>query len=385
MRATLFSLVFFISIAMSVEVFPVEQALAASTTIEDIHIKYVNAGFGGEKVQILIMPGHEPGYGGTELGALKERDVVVNIANSLSEHLRANSHFEVTLARDTKQWNVPLKKYFKKEWKNIQKFITEKKREWQKRARVGEIAERTFEVAHNRAATDVARRLYGINKWANEQGYDIVIHLHLNDNPGSANHSGFAVYVPDVQFENAAVSRPLGEAIANELNSFSATSTLAIENYGVVEDQDLIALGAYNTANFATVLIEYAYIYESKITNPAVRNSVLNDFAYQTYRGIQNYVGDPIQDDNTQALPHQWAESNLPVGSADTQVYALQVALKKLGFYPPQGELLIGCPISGYMGECTKRALKAFQKSKGLEQTGTLGPGTKAALKKAGF
>lgn len=362
-----------------------EVGFPTITSTEDLRAKYEVAGAGGEKVRILIMPGHEPNYGGTELGLLKERDIAVLISDDLAKHLRTNPRFEVTVARDTAEWHTKLQDYFENEWKDIQKFVKEKKRKMQKLMRTGDIENRDFEVAHNTAATDVALRLYGINKWASEEGYDLVVHPHLNDNPGASNHSGFAVYVPDRQFGNAAVSRPVGVAIANELNNFNASSTLPIENYAVVEDQDLIALGSYNTADFAVVLIEYAYIYESKIKNDASREVVLDDFAYQTYRGIQNFFNAPVVGDDTLALPHAWELSSLALKESNPQVYALQVALHKLGFYPPLPELFIGCPISGYMGECTKKALKAFQASKGLEQTGTIGPRTRAALQAAGF
>ncbi|MGB4076140.1 MAG: peptidoglycan-binding domain-containing protein [Minisyncoccia bacterium] len=357
-----------------------ERAFETTVTREDIQAQYVWAGQGGERVQVLVMPGHEPDFGGTELGGLKERDIMVLLGEKIASHLRTDPRIEVTIARTKETWHPKLGKYFEDEWWEIKDFVTQKKREMKRALRKGDVEERTFEVGHNTAATDVALRLYGINKWASERGFDIVIHPHLNDNGGAQFHSGFAVYVPDREYGNADASRPLGEAIAYELNAYNASSTLPIENYAIVEDQSLIALGAFNTADFASVLIEYAYIYESKIKNSEARDAVLTDMAYQTYRGIMNYLGAPVTGSNTLALPRIWISSNLPLKTSDPQVYALQVALKKIGFYPPSGELLIGCPISGYMGECTKRALKAFQASQGFEQTGTIGPKTKAVL-----
>lgn len=361
------------------------HAFPRSASAEEIAQKYEMAGQGGEKVKILLMPGHEPFYGGTELGALKERNIAVDIANDLAEHLRTDSRLEVFIARDTTSWAPELSNYFEKEWNSIERFVKSAKRAMNLLVKTETIEQRTFEVGHNTAATDVALRLYGINKWANENEYDLAIHIHLNDNPGATNHSGFAVYVPDSQYGNAESSRALGTAIANELNQFSASSTLPIENYGIVEDQSLIALGSRGTANFASVLIEHAYIYESKISKDAVRPTVIDDFAYQTYRGVKQFLGAPVQGDNTLALPYEWRVEPMPVGTANSQVYALQVALKKLGFYPPAGQLLVGCPISGYAGECTISALKAFQASHGLEQTGAIGPRTKAVLQTSGF
>ncbi len=67
-------------------------------------------------------------------------------------------------------------------------------------------------------------------------------------------------------------------------------------------------------------------------------------------------------------------KSFLTVGSRGAEVTALQKKLIALGF-------LYGQP-TGYFGQLTKKALQAFQKSKGLEQVGFTGPGTRAALNK---
>ena len=61
-------------------------------------------------------------------------------------------------------------------------------------------------------------------------------------------------------------------------------------------------------------------------------------------------------------------------------MYSLQQGLRRLNLYPPGGGYFYDCPVGGYFGDCTISALKAFQKSKGIEQTGTLGPRTRAAL-----
>mgnify|MGYP000278568560 CR=1 FL=1 len=367
---------------------PVADASTASADL--LRARYELAGTGGEKVRVLVMPGHEPGYGGAEYRGIRERDIAVEIADKLATELRKDPRLEVFVARDALSWNQELSTYFEKNWKGIQKFVKAQKRAMERLLKEGEVEDREFEVAHNTAATDVALRLYGINKWGNENDIDLAIHVHLNDNLGHGLsapgfHSGFAVYVPDEHYGNASVSLALGEAVASELNHWNATSTLPIENYGVVPDQDLIALGSFNTANFASILVEYAYIYESKISYPEARGTVTSDFAYQTYRGIKKFFGAPVVGDDTLALPYPWVTGELEVGSSSPQAYALQVALHKLGFYPPAGELLIGCPVSGYVGECTVRALKSFQASKGLEQTGSIGPKTKAALQAAGF
>jgi N-acetylmuramoyl-L-alanine amidase len=358
-------------------------AFPTVVTRAELENKYLLAGQGGEKVKVLLMPGHEPTYGGAELNGLRERDVAVDIANKIARELSVDTRLEVAVARDQLAWNDTLTDYFEEEWDDIEDFVSGKKRIFNRAIRKGDIAARDFEPAHNTAATDVALRLYGITKWANEEGYDVAVHLHLNDT-GAQNHQGFAVYVPDKEFGNAEASRPLGEAIAYELNRYHASSTLPIENYGVVEDQSLIALGAYNTADFPSVLIEYAYIYEPKIKNPEARDAVLSDMAHQTYRGIEKYLGATVVGSDTLALPYAWT-GTIQAGESSEEAHALQIALKKLGFFPPQGQLLLGCPFSGVMDTCTTDALTAFQKSKGWTPTGAIGPMTKAAFKAAGY
>lgn len=364
-----------------------QASLAAFPTVvthEDLLAKYDVAQAGGEKVKILLMPGHEPSYGGAELNGLRERDIAVDISNKIKRALEQDPNVEVTVARDQLSWSADLSEYFEEEWKDIGEFVAGKKRAFNRAVRKGEVAVRDFEPAHNAAATDVALRLYGITKWAGEEGYDLAVHVHLNDT-GAQNHQGFAVYVPDKEFGNAAAARPLGEAIARELNKFNASSTLPIENYAIVEDQSLIAVGAYNTAEFPSVLVEYAYIYEPKIRNPEARDAVLSDMAHQTYRGIRSYLGASVTGSDTLILPHPWATKTFEQGASDPQVYALQVALAKLGFFPPKGQLIIGCPLSGVMDACTTSALNAFQASKGWTPTGSVGPATKAALQAAGL
>ncbi|MBY0110774.1 N-acetylmuramoyl-L-alanine amidase [Patescibacteria group bacterium] len=380
----------FLLCAVAVPFAYVHAAFPVTSTKEDLLLKYEAAAAGGEKVRILVMPGHEPEYGGAEYRTLKERDIAVEIANKIAAHLEANPRYEVIVARDTLAWHPELEGYFDRNWKGIQRFVKDKKKEMQKMLRKGAVEEREFQVEHNAAATDVALRLYGINKWANEYGIDLAIHVHLNDHMGHGLaspgvHSGFAVYVPDEHYGNASGSTALGEALAKNLNKWNATSTLPIENYGVVPSQSLIAMGSNNTAEFATVLVEYAYIYESKITYPEARGVVTDDFAYQTYKGVEEFFGNPVLGDYTLALPYVWKAEEIEEGTASPQIYALQVALHSLGFYPPAGELLIGCPVSGYAGPCTTRALKVFQASKGLEQTGSIGPRTKAALQASGL
>ncbi len=358
-------------------------SFVTTTTSAALQAKYKAAATGGPKVKVLIVPGHEPGYGGSVYGNLLERDLNVDIATKLAADFAKNPRFEVVVARTGAAWTPSLSTYFESGWPGILKFISDHKASMTALTD-GAGSATGFQAGHNTAAESVAQRLYGISKWGNENGVDVAIHIHIND-AGNKMHQGFAVYVPDAKYGNAGASRSLGNAIASELNHVNASSTLPIENLGVVGDQDLIALGAYNTANFASVLVEYAYIYESKLAYPETRGAILGDFAWQTYRGVAAYFQDPVKGSDSKVLPNAWKVPSPAAGKSDPEIYALQIALHKLGFYPAPGTSLYDCPISGFNGACTQTALKNYQKSKGWQPTGSVGPLTAAALKKAGF
>src|SRR5688572_10816362 len=66
----------------------------------------------------------------------------------------------------------------------------------------------------------------------------------------------------------------------------------------------------------------------------------------------------------------------LKPGSSGPDVKALQQKLKDLGFDPNGTD--------GNFGPGTKKAVIAFQQSKGLQADGVVGPGTQAALAAAG-
>lgn len=355
---------------------------------------YEDAVAGGDKVRILIVPGHEPMQGGAEFIGFYEREFVVDIAERLKRELGSDANFEILIARDGSGWNEDLVYYFDKRGRQIEKFVDSHKKAMKKLERRGRIKENDEQAHHNAAATDVALRLYGISKWANENDVDLMVHLHLNDEMSHAAgqrgiHSGTAIYVPDAIYGNAKASRAVAEPIFARLNETNATSTFGYETSGILEDRELIAIGAYNTSEVPSILIEYGYIYEPRITGEGARKEVFDDFAYQTALGIKDFFGSPGRPQfASKVLPYAFSSDVLASTTASTTpdtrgIYALQVALSHLGFYPGTEASFAECPVSGITNECTREAVRAFQKSRGLEQTGTLGTQTRTALNAA--
>ena len=335
-----------------------------------------------DKVRVMIVPGHEPGYGGTEFKDLKERDLVVDLAEQLKSFLEKDSHYEAILARDKSSWNADLQNYFNSNWDGIVAFVRESKSEMIYSITNGSVA-RTFNgIEHNDAPTNVALRLYGINKWANENKIDIVVHIHFNDYPRknrsvAGEHSGFAIYIPESQYSNSPTTRTIAEAISKKLTKYNAISDLPNEESGVVEDQELIAVGSYNTLNAPSILIEYGYIYEPQFTDLSIRDSVIKDLAFQTYLGIEDFFGEEVSKTDTLILPYVWTGNH----SSKENILALQTALIIEGLYPPTGKTKNDCPRTGIFGPCTIKSLNVFQdKYKILNEKETVGSQTQKVL-----
>lgn len=395
-----------------------------SVSASDMREKYDEALASGKKVRILIVPGHEPGFGGAQYSGYYERELVVSLADKLASELRKDPRLEVLVARGNEGWNTDLSRYFDKSMKTIQKFVDTHKKEMKKLVRRGKVEKNEEQASHNAAPNDVALRLYGITKWSNERDVDLMIHIHLNDTGGHTDstpgaYTGLAIYVPDSQFGNAKASKAIATPVFKHLNTFVAKSTLPIEDKGIVEDQELIALGANNTSEVPSILIEYGYIYERMFTDDAIRGRVFDELAYQTSTGVRDFFG--VKPDSTHVtyvippvpvpvvtlpvvplpattIPPVAVTTPVPVTSApvckafestlvlDTtdaktngEVTRLQKLLAKDTTIYPEGK------VSGYYGPATDKAVKALQVKKGLAKVGdsaygTVGPKTKAAF-----
>lgn len=324
------------------------------------------------KVRILIVPGHEPDYGGTEYGGYTERDLVADLAQDLQRLLSRNPKFEVIVARDKFNWRPDLAQYFVNNEATIKAFRQQQMSLMEQYIREGKIVpeDADSQVDHNYAPEITALHLYGIHKWASENNVYITLHLHLNDFPARKaddfTYTGFAIYVPNSQYSNARASRALAESLAGRLNAYHATSSLPKESSGVIEDQELIAVGSNNSSDAASILIEYGYIFERQFRDPSTRALALNDYAYETYLGLQDFFNDRIPSRfGTNVLPYEWTPGGSK-GDTTPNIYAMQAALHFMNLYPPPGHTFNDCPISGYFGGCTMEAFNQFELSQGL-------------------
>ena len=339
------------------------------------------------KVNVLIVPGHEPDFGGTEFGKIKERDLNVMLADDLKGFLNSTGHYNITETRSYHSWGPEFSSYFKDSWKSIGEWEKASFKENAQLISIGAIKHTPSKVYHNKAPQNVATRLFGITKWANENDIDITIHIHFNDeaerSAGAAGtHSGFAIYVPAKQYSNSTTTKAVAESIFKQLSKYNPVSDLAGESSGIIDESSLIAIGKNNTANSASLLIEYGYIYEPQFNDPAVRDLAIKDLAYQTYLGLENFFGSKDKGFSfgydTLMLPHDWKKTITKKKAPSDEVYALQTALLLEGFYPPTKKSLNDCPRSGAFGVCTKSALDSFQKKyeinneKGIVGTSTL-------------
>lgn len=362
-----------------------------STTTDDLRGKFNAAATTKKKLNILIVPGHEPDYGGAAFKNIKERDLNVELGFDLAQYLIEDGHYNVTITRGTDGWNPIFESYFLTHADEIKAFVDSQKAEMTYLTDEGKITKTDETVIHNEAPDDVALRLFGINKWANEQKMDIVIHVHFNDDasrvartPGEYN--GFTMYVPDHQYSNAQASMDVAESVLKRLSKMFPVSSLPQEHQGVIQDQNLIAIGSNNTADAAVMLIEYGYIYEPQFQTKEVRTLALKELAFQTYLGLADFFGEtslvvgPYQ---STLLPFRAETIVEKTKQANKGVLFFQAALADKGFYPPESFTKNDCPISGLYGPCTQAALEAFQNKYNIKkENDVVGEKTRATLQK---
>jgi N-acetylmuramoyl-L-alanine amidase len=360
---------------------------------EDLRQKY-NDG----QLKILIVAGHDKETIGAEFQGLKEEELTSQLGQELYNYFKKDRKFKAFSIRDKngdyKNWFL---NYLNKDRESIKIFRNYLRRVTDFAFESGLIKERA-QVEHNPAADNVSLKLYAINKWANEKDIDIVLHLHFNDDPTRSRlqkgeYSGFAIYAPEAQLPNSEASRDLAKFLKKELSKYVAQSDFPGEAAGVVEDQELIAVGSNASRKSVSLLVEYGYIYEPQFRYKSLRKEVFKELAYQTYSAIKKYFEPSFVSDTT-FLPYRWT-SFLKKGTRySVDVLHLQAALLKEGLYPPEGKNLSVCPINGNFLDCTFQAVIAFQekyRSKILDPfgftrgTGFVGARTLDALNKLAY
>jgi N-acetylmuramoyl-L-alanine amidase len=358
---------------------------------EELVTKYASASKNknSEKIRIFIMPGHEPDFGGTEYRQIKERELNVIIADYLEEFLEKDSKFDVVVGRNDDFWLSELQTYFNENMDEIKEWKDKQASTMKELVKDGEFELLDDPVPHQKAPDAVALRLYGINKWVGENDFDMALHLHINDygsrrKSGSGQFTGYTIYVPEAQYSNSAAAKEIAKAVGGRLSQMIAVSDSKREDEGIVEDQNLVALGRFNTADVPSILIEYGYIYEPQFQDSVVTPRILKEYAYQTYLGVKDFFVTHEAATKTKSatsVPYTW-DKEVRIGEEySLDVLALQVALWTKGMYPPLGKDLRSCPITGIFGGCTKGALDEFQKKNLIEgESGRLGDNTRAIL-----
>jgi N-acetylmuramoyl-L-alanine amidase len=259
-----------------------------SITVSDLHNRYDNG-----KIKILIVPGHDNQYSGASFGNLREADLAADLGQELAAQFKNDPHFEVTVSRDRVGYSKTFSDYFATHKDDVVAFQKSQRLQMSAFLKEGKI-ETNVAVDHNVAPTAVGYHLWAINKWANDTKQDLVIHIHFNDHGGRkagkvGQYSGFTIYTPEFQFSNAKASNAVAEKVKTAIALHYPISNLPPERAGIVPDQELIAIGSNNSLDAAGFLIEYGYIYETGITNPATRSQTLKTFATDTYAGVKNF------------------------------------------------------------------------------------------------
>lgn len=341
-----------------------------------------------QKIRVLIVPGHDDDVHGTAFGDLQEVDFNRVLAEELYNEFKKDPSFDPILTQTKAGYTPTFKAYIESEASGIGEFVAAAHKAMSRLMRQGKVEPIDGSVQHNVAPSLVVGRLYGINKWSQENGVDLVIHIHFNDYPGRpwgkpGKYSGFTIYVPDTQLKNGKTSQAIAPSIMSRLSMFMPISDFGGEQKGITQDLELIAIGSNNTLLAPSILIEYGYMYEPQLRDLKLREKFLKEYAWLTYSGVKNFFERGVENPNVKHstfLPYTFS-ADLKKGIEDSaEVAALQTALHKEGVYPGAGKTLGDCPINGTFGPCTELAVKAFQKKYGISQLGKVGPSTRGKL-----
>ena len=246
-----------------------------------------------KKIKILIIPGHEPKAGGADYKGVYERNLNVQLSDMLRENLSQNKNLEIIVARYTDDWNTDIKNYVLNSSSTIMNWVADMKAKMLTEVNAGKIKLLNSGMIHNDARSNAVLFLFGMNKWANENNVDIVLNVHFNNNPkinGKPNYRGYTIYIPEKQYGNASTSKILANDISDEISKIEKPSNMPQEKGTITEDQELIAIGAFNTLKAPVAVVEYAYIYEPIMASLSTRNIFIENAASSTATAINNFI-----------------------------------------------------------------------------------------------
>lgn len=244
-----------------------------------------------QKIKIFIIAGHDNSTWGAKFMRVKEVELNRILADDLYDFLKADPLFEPSINQKDGEYIPELAKYLKDNDAKITAYRKERAETFKKETKL--IVVNEDEVIHNPVSVDVANKLYGTSMWAEEKGFDAIINIHFNDYPGrpknkAGKYFGFVMYAPSPNLKNGKKSIPLARAIYDELAKHHPKSNLPVEKAGLIESNELIALGTRNSLSVPSVLIEYAFIAEPRLQGVG-RKTVIKDMAHQTYVGIKGF------------------------------------------------------------------------------------------------
>ncbi len=249
-------------------------------------------------IKILLVPGHDNEVWGAQFGTRKEADMNLTVATKIYNILKKDKRFEVHITRDGSTpagYTKEFADYFSTQRDAISTFKQNAKAAMKNLISTGSFVQKVS-TPHVAVSQDTSIKLYGINKWADENKMDAVIHIHFNDYPRPyswtiGRYTGFTIYFPDGELPNFKESANLAADIYTQLHKKYKTSNYEKELGGLIPDQTLIALGANATLDpsVRSVLVEYGYIYEKKFRVKATRLEAYQNMASLTSKGIQNY------------------------------------------------------------------------------------------------
>ena len=253
---------------------------------------------------ILIVPGHDTDTEcntdktcnkGAIYNTIYERDLTVEVADTIFSLLQNDPRYKIIVARSKESWDPIFSTYFSQNTSSILDFIKQHKTDNRLLVQSGQEKILHNAINHVNADQATAIKLYGINKWADENNVDLVIHLHFNNNsrkklttPGP--YKGFDIFIPEAQRVNAPPSKTIATDIYTQLEKKFIPEQHTKPLGSLYEDQSLIALGAANTLTKPAILIEYGYIYEKILQTAEGRKNATEQMAEQTVAGIQEYV-----------------------------------------------------------------------------------------------